>query len=253
MKYDKSLGGRVVEEEKKSVNKKAVIAVLSVVAVIVCASIVLLSLWSVGIFDKHEPILYMHDAQKGYKEYYIEGENYPGTYAVMKVTDGTNTVECEIYLLEEFAPITVENFVSYAKSGFYNGTVIHRIVEKTYTFQGGSMVYADGEYVNKENGNSPIVGEFKNNRTGSYDYNTISHFPGSISMARTSESNSATSGFFISWDDYQGWNGDYAAFGFIVDKADVEAIKEMALSVEKDSKDYPETVITVTEIKIIEK
>lgn len=252
MKKIKEPGGREIKN-KKPINKKVLLSVAIVAAAIIIACIVVLSLWRAGAFEKEEAVLYTHDVQGGFKEYYIEGENYPGTYAVMTVTDGTNTVEAEIYLLENLAPITVDNFISYAKEGFYDGTAIHRIVDSTYTFQGGSYVYSEERYIKKENDKNAIVGEFKNNISGDYDYNRISHFAGSISMARTSVENSATSGFFISWEDYSKWDGDYAAFGFIVDKEDIEAIKEMATKVEKDADGFPDSPITVTKIEIVEK
>lgn len=252
MKKFKEIGGREIKE-KKPINKKVLIAVAVVASVIIVACIVTLSLWGAGVFESKEAVFYTRDVQEGFKEYYIEGENYPGKYAVMTVTDGKKTIEAEIYLYEKIAPITVDNFVSYAKDGFYDGTVIHRIVDNTYTFQGGTYVYSEERYVVKENKENPIVGEFKNNISGDYDYNKISHFAGSISMARTNDNNSATSGFFISWEDYPQWDGDYAAFGFIVDKEDVAGIKEMAESVGKDSNGFPDSPITITKIEIIEK
>lgn len=107
------------------------------------------------------------------------------------------------------APITVENFVKLAKSGFYEGTSFHRIIQDFMMQGGGTMIAA------KEP--EAIVGEFKAN---GYD-NNIAHKRGVISMARTSEYNSATSQFFIMQTTKTHLDGKYAAFGYVVEGMDV--------------------------------
>lgn len=116
-----------------------------------------------------------------------------------------------IELYPEYAPKTVENFISLVKSGFYSGTVFHRVMDD-FMAQGGAA--ANGEEV------KAIEGEFKSN---GWEANTLSHTRGVISMARTSEPNSATSQFFICYDDVNclSLDGDYAAFGKVIEGMEV--------------------------------
>ena len=105
------------------------------------------------------------------------------------------------------APITVENFVTLAANGFYDGLTFHRIING-FMMQGGDP-----------NGNGTggaekdIVGEF----TANGHQNNISHKRGVISMARAKAYNSASSQFFIMHQDYTGLDGQYAAFGYVTD------------------------------------
>ncbi|MBR4950510.1 MAG: peptidylprolyl isomerase [Clostridia bacterium] len=111
-----------------------------------------------------------------------------------------------IKLDQSQAPITVQNFVDLATSGFYNGLTFHRIMEG-FMMQGGDP---NGNGTGGSNKN--IVGEFKAN---GYN-NTISHVRGVISMARAGYSyDSASSQFFIMHEDYTGLDGQYAAFGYV--------------------------------------
>ena len=100
------------------------------------------------------------------------------------------------------APITVENFIKLAKSGFYDGKTFHRII-KDFMMQGGGTMIPANEPEN-------IVGEFKAN---GYD-NNITHKRGVISMARSgSDNDSASSQFFILHKTNTNLDGYYAAFG----------------------------------------
>lgn len=262
-------GATAVAQEKEPTAKKTftnkqkiiVICLCVVLALALVAGIVVVSLYATGAFEKEGAALRVRDADNGFKKYYVTGEGYPGTYAVMTLNDGEKDYEIEILLLAEYAPKTVNNFIQYAEENFYDGTVIHRIVPGTYTFQGGGYVYQDSSYTKKVATHDPVVGEFRNNTSGNYSYNTISHFAGSISMARQgaaasstkavkeSAYNSATSEFFISWNNYPTWDGDYAAFGFIVDNEDVRAIKEIAEKAELED-ERPTSPITVTKVTI---
>lgn len=134
----------------------------------------------------------------------IEIENY-----------GTITVALD----SSAAPITVENFVSLARSGFYDGLTFHRIMED-FMMQGGDP-NGDGTGGSDEN----IVGEFTDN---GYD-NNLSHTRGAISMARSNDYNSASSQFFIVHEDSTFLDGQYAVFGYVTDGIDiVDAICESA-------------------------
>ena len=112
------------------------------------------------------------------------------------------------------APITVANFVSLVEKGFYDGLTFHRII-KDFMIQGGDPD-ADGTGGNKDaNGNEiNIKGEFSSN---GHD-NDISHKYGVISMARANDPDSASSQFFIcNADASSSLDGNYAAFGYVVE------------------------------------
>ena len=121
---------------------------------------------------------------------------------------GTITLELDA----KTAPITVENFVNLAKSGFYDGLTFHRIMAN-FMIQGG-----DPEGTGSGGSPNKIKGEFRNNGVE----NNISHKRGVISMARRSgDNNSASSQFFICHADSTFLDGDYAAFGYVTDGIEV--------------------------------
>lgn len=134
----------------------------------------------------------------------------------IKVKDfGTIRVE----LRHDIAPITVENFLSLAESGFYDGLTFHRIMEN-FMIQGGDP---------KGNGtggsDKTIKGEFADNGVK----NTLTHVRGTISMARSSAYDSASSQFFICNADSTFLDGQYAAFGHVTEGMEVvDAITEYA-------------------------
>ncbi|MBR6563316.1 MAG: peptidylprolyl isomerase [Clostridia bacterium] len=129
-------------------------------------------------------------------------------YAVIEIVDyGTITVELD----QTQAPVTVKNFVKLAESGFYDGLTFHRIMEG-FMMQGGDPK-GDGTGGSTDK----IIGEFTSNG----HKNTISHKRGVISMARSKAMNSASSQFFIVHEDSAFLDGDYAAFGCVVEGMDV--------------------------------
>ena len=107
------------------------------------------------------------------------------------------------------APITVENFLALARDGFYDGLTFHRIMAG-FMMQGGAPR-------SPEEAAAPIYGEFSAN---GWD-NPISHVRGVISMARTSEPDSASSQFFIVHADSTFLDGQYAAFGYVTEGMEV--------------------------------
>ena len=136
----------------------------------------------------------------------------PTNYAIIDIADyGKVTLALD----SVSAPETVNNFVTLAKSGFYDGLTFHRIIEG-FMMQGGDP-NADGTGGNiDENGNEiNVVGEFYYNGYENY----LSHARGAISMARADDYNSASSQFFIMHDDYYAYelDGYYAVFGYVVD------------------------------------
>lgn len=136
----------------------------------------------------------------------------PGEHPVVKVTM-KNGGSFNIELYPEFAPATVENFIKLADSGFYDGVSFHRVVDN-FMAQGGDP---DGDG-RTESGGITIKGEFASN---GYPDNTLSHQRGVVSMARTTDPDSAYSQFFICYADCSSLDGKYAAFG----KVDEEGMK----------------------------
>ena len=121
---------------------------------------------------------------------------------------GTVKVELDA----DVAPITVENFISLANEGFYDGVPFHRIMEG-FMMQGGDPLgngYGDS--------GKTIKGEFTNNGVP----NTLSHTRGAISMARSQKYDSASCQFFIVHEDARAsLDGDYACFGYVTEGMDI--------------------------------
>ena len=129
-------------------------------------------------------------------------------YAEIEVEDyGTISLELDA----DTAPITVTNFVNLAKDGFYDGLTFHRIID-SFMIQGGDPL-GNGTGGSDET----IKGEFSDNGVE----NDISHVRGTISMARSSDPDSASSQFFIVHQDSTYLDGQYAAFGHVTDGMDV--------------------------------
>ena len=122
---------------------------------------------------------------------------------IIKVTM-ENATEYRIELYPEFAPKTVANFVSLVESGFYNGLTFHRIIPG-FMCQGGDP---------EGTGMGGSKDEFAAN---GWTANSLTHERGVISMARSQDMNSASSQFFICFDDCSFLDGSYAAFGKVIE------------------------------------
>jgi peptidyl-prolyl cis-trans isomerase A (cyclophilin A) len=137
------------------------------------------------------------------------------------------------------APITVNNFLSYATSGFYSNTLFHRVMSG-FVIQGGG--YTTG-MVKKEGQKDPIVLESNNG---------LSNLRGTVAMARTNVPDSATSEFFINHVDnlflnYSTTSAGYAVFGKVVQGMDVvDAIAAKATGMLNGEKSLPLEEITIT-------
>src|SRR4030042_1942269 len=102
----------------------------------------------------------------------------------------TNFGDIVIKLFDTDAPITVNNFLTYVKSGFYDGLIFHRITtEDIFVIQGGSL---DTNLKARTPTEPNIINE---------SYNMLSNLRGTVAMARQQDANSATSGFYINWED----------------------------------------------------
>ncbi len=144
-------------------------------------------------------------------------------------------------LYEDVAPITVKNFVSLAKEGFYDGLTFHRIMEG-FMMQGG-----DPEGTGMGGSGKTIIGEFANN---GYD-NKLSHTRGALSMARSTNYNSASSQFFIVHQDSLFLDGDYAVFGYVTEGIEiVDKICENAQPIDGDGLIASDAQPVITSITI---
>ena len=119
-------------------------------------------------------------------------------------------------LYPEIAPNTVNNFIHLAEQGFYDGLIFHRVIED-FMIQGG-----DPEGTGTGGPGYSIKGEFANN---GFD-NELEHTRGVISMARSRDYDSAGSQFFIIHEDSPHLDGDYAAFGRVIEG--LEVVDEIA-------------------------
>ncbi|MBQ6709056.1 MAG: peptidylprolyl isomerase [Clostridia bacterium] len=122
-----------------------------------------------------------------------------------------NGGEFIIELYPEYAPKTVDNFLKLVKDGFYDGLTFHRVVEG-FMAQGGQHPQEAIMDI------MTIEGEFASN---GFTQNTLKHERGIISMARTPDPNSASTQFFICYDAAPHLDGDYAAFGKVIEGMEV--------------------------------
>ena len=136
-------------------------------------------------------------------------ETLTGKHHAEIVVQDYGTIKVE--LDADQAPITVQNFIDLANSGFYDGLTFHRIIEG-FMIQGGDP-NGDGT----GGSGHTIRGEFTQNGVN----NTLSHTRGAISMARSSAMNSASSQFFIVHEDSTYSDGSYAVFGYVTEGMDV--------------------------------
>lgn len=160
-------------------------------------------------------------------------QQYP--IATMEIKDW-GTVKIELY--PDIAPNTVNNFIYLANSGYYNGLTFHRIIEG-FMIQGGDP--------NGDGYGGPgysIKGEFSNNGV----INNLSHETGVISMARSMYSyDSAGSQFFIMVSDHPSLDGDYAAFGKVIEGLDI--VIDIS-KVKTDKNDAPKKKVVIESISV---
>ena len=120
-----------------------------------------------------------------------------------------DVMKAELY--PDIAPNTVNNFISLVKKGFYDGLIFHRVIEG-FMLQGG-----DPEGTGMGGPGYEIPGEFSSNGFE----NNLKHTPGVLSMARSMMPDSAGSQFFIMHKTSPHLDGEYAAFGKVIEGMDV--------------------------------
>lgn len=147
-------------------------------------------------------------------------------------------------LYPEKAPKTVENFLGLVKSGFYSGMIFHRVI-RGFMIQGGGYDEGFGE-----KDAASIRGEFAAN---GFAQNDLKHTKGVLSMARTSDPNSASSQFFIMHEDAPYLDRQYAGFGKVI--KGVEIVDKIAC-VQTGRMgwfdDVPKTPVVIDRMEVIE-
>ena len=154
----------------------------------------------------------------------------------IEMEDGGKIV-AELY--PDLAPISVNNFISLVKKGFYDGLIFHRVISG-FMIQGG-----DPQGIGIGGPGYCIKGEFSANGVK----NPISHKRGVLSMARAQAMDSAGSQFFIMHADGEFLDGQYAAFGKVV--AGMDVVDKIA-AVRTDWNDKPTTPVKMKTVELIE-
>ncbi len=163
------------------------------------------------------------------------GEQAP--HVILKTKFG----EMEIVLFHDLAPKHVESFLKLANSGFYNGTIFHRILPG-FMIQGGDPLTKDPANKNKYGTGGPGY-------TVPAEFSKVVHEKGILSAARTQDPNSAGSQFFIMVAKAPHLDGQYTVFGEIVKGVDVA---ETIVSQPRDLRDNPVERIEMT-IEVVKK
>lgn len=164
-----------------------------------------------------------------------EKSETPTNYVCIKMDSGAQIV---IELLPEKAPITVENFKKLVAAKFYDGLIFHRVIDG-FMIQGG-----DPDGTGMGGAEEKIKGEFKSNGVE----NDLQHERGVVSMARSQDPNSASSQFFICQADSFFLDGDYAAFGRVLEGMDeVDRIAKLP----KNAQDRPDSPPVMKEVYFI--
>ncbi len=165
----------------------------------------------------------------------------------MKVQMTTTLGPITLELNSEKAPKTVENFIAYVESGYYDGTIFHRVI-KDFMIQCGGM----DKDMNSKSTRDSIQNEANNGLANEY---------GSISMARTGDPHSASAQFFINTSDngfldfqsetQDGWG--YCVFGKVVEGIEVvTSIEEKPTTTRNGHQDVPEDIIEIEKAVLLE-
>jgi len=159
----------------------------------------------------------------------------------------TSQGDIVVELYPEQAPKTVENFLAYVTSGFYDGTIFHRVI-KDFMIQGGGL----RDDMQPKETRAPVVNEADNG---------LKNVRGTLAMARTSDPHSATAQFFVNTKDNafldhtakstRGWG--YCVFGKVVEgMASVDAIEGQATTVRNGFRDVPVTPVVIQKASVVQ-
>ncbi len=161
----------------------------------------------------------------------------------METSKGTIVLELDA----ANAPVTVENFLTYVREGFYDGTIFHRVISN-FMIQGGGFT----SDMTQKPTHDPIRNEANNG---------LGNDTGTIAMARTNDPHSATAQFFInvrdnqflnfSGENMQGWG--YAVFGKVTEGMEVvNAIRDVPTTTRGPFQDVPAETVTIEKVSIVE-
>jgi cyclophilin family peptidyl-prolyl cis-trans isomerase len=167
-----------------------------------------------------------------------------GTNPMVEIRTSLGTMKVELY--PDKAPKTVENFLQYAREGFYDGTVFHRVISG-FMIQGGGFTPDMSEKETR----APIENEASNG---------LKNVRGSLAMARTGDPHSASSQFFINTVDnpfldfqdesVRGWG--YAVFGKVVEGLEtLDAIKKVSTGSRDGQDDVPLDPVVIESVRIL--
>lgn len=176
------------------------------------------------------------------KDQAVKTDQTESANPIVELTTSMGKIKLELY--PKKAPKTVENFLSYVRSGHYNGTIFHRVIDN-FMIQGGGF---DVDMKQKST-NAPIPNEADNG---------LSNARGTIAMARTSDPHSATAQFFINVVDNtkldfqnktDGWG--YCVFGKVIEGMDVvDKIKVVPTGDKGFYQNVPQTPVVIEEAKV---
>lgn len=144
-----------------------------------------------------------------------------------KAIVNTNLGNIQFELLSDVAPETVRNFIKLAKSGFYDGTLFHRVIPK-FMIQGGDP--------NTKESDKSTWGTGGPGYNMKAEFNSRSHLRGIVSMARSSDPDSAGSQFFIVTSDSTFLDREYTVFGQVADGMEVA---DKIVNLPRDENDCP--------------
>ena len=156
------------------------------------------------------------------------------------VTIKTNFGSIKFGLLPELAPETTRNFLKLAKSGFYNGTLFHRVIPG-FMIQGGDP--------NTKSPDKSVWGQGGPGYNLKAEFNSRSHLRGIVSMARAADPDSAGSQFFIVTSDSTFLDKQYTVFGEVIDGMEVA---DKIVDLPRDGNDCPEQEAKILEVVISE-
>ena len=152
----------------------------------------------------------------------------------------TNFGDIKFSLLPDIAPETVRNFLQLANSGFYNGTLFHRVIPG-FMIQGGDP--------NTKTPNKTTWGQGGPGYNLKAEFNSRSHLRGIVSMARAADPDSAGSQFFIVTSDSTFLDKQYTVFGEVVDGIE---IADNIVNLPRDGNDCPEQEVKMLEVTVSE-
>ncbi len=240
-----SICAPIDSEEKKKSEKRSIVIGATL------ASLFMLFLLFCGIMagleEQAENTGGSTDSTASYLEEVTYTSDYTATHYADIAIEGYGTIT--VALDGNKAPETVENFVSLASSGFYDGLTFHRIVEGFVMQCGDPDGNGYGSHKDEEGNEINITGEFYYNGSD----NNLSHTRGAISMARGNDYNSASSQFFIVHQEtyIDSLDGLYAVFGYVIDGMDiVDAICEASYTIDENEVIAAEEQPVITSITI---